>query len=98
MTQDYLRSEKADAAIVFLSESELGMKSRPRGPVGMLKNQLGRTMHRWMWDYKAMYVELEQVGFRKIRRAEIGDETDAPFADVEDPVRWSGALAMACLK
>lgn len=51
-----------------------------------------------MWDYKAIAAELEQAGFRDIRRAAFNDSQDVLFRDVEELSRWENCLGVECFK
>ena len=45
---------------------------------------------------KSMTQELANAGFVEIRRAQIGDNPDPHFRDVEAPTRWENSLGMEC--
>lgn len=94
----YLRSPAADASSQFMRESYLGQEHRPRGFGGVLRNWLGNSAHRWMWDEKSMSEELRAAGFRDIRVAQFGDAALPEFRDVENAERWTGNLGMECRK
>jgi hypothetical protein len=49
-----------------------------------------------MWDYKNIALELEAAGFTGIRRAQIGDNADPRFREVEDAGRWEHCLGVEC--
>lgn len=98
LARDYLNSQDANAAILFMEQSNLGRKTRPRGGEELLREWFGNSPHLWMWDFKALSAELERVGFRKIRRAQFGDSEESLFSDVEDPDRWKDCLGVECVK
>jgi hypothetical protein len=66
------------------------------GVKGLLVAWLGNSAHLWMWDEKSMMAALHDVGFKRIRRASFGDAEDRKFAEVEDPDRFEGCLAIEC--
>lgn len=47
----------------------------------------------WMWDHASMQQELENVGFREVRRAKFGDSNDAVIAAVES----IGGITKSCV-
>ena len=96
--EHYRSDGAADAAIRLMERTELGWRDRPRGIRGLLREWLGNSRHRWMWDYPALARELEAAGFRDIRRARFGDSREPRFAEVEDEGRWRDALGIECLK
>jgi predicted SAM-dependent methyltransferase len=92
----YVNSDDRNAASRFMRDSYLGTEDAPRGSAGWMRMIFGRSAHLWMWDYKNMSAELEQAGFTEIRRAEIFDNPDPRFREVEDPGRWENCLGMEC--
>lgn len=94
----YLNEQAADGASQFLSYTHLGRSARPKGIVSIIRENLGNSHHLWMWDYKGLVAELEQVGFRNIRRCEPSDSTNPAFLKIEDPSRFKWALAVECTK
>lgn len=95
---EYSLSQAPDASIKFMQETYLGKESRARGLTGFIREWLGNSNHLWMWDYKSMKHELEEAGFRKVRRAEYNDSEFAQFKTVEDAERWTNALGIECRK
>lgn len=91
---DASRRGDAGAAIRFLEGTALGVRSRPRGAMGVARKLLGNSAHLWMWDEAGMRAELERAGFSRIRRAQLGDCEDPLFALAEDPERFVDACAM----
>ena len=51
-----------------------------------------------MWDYESLSEELKKAGFANIRRANFNDSIDTKFKEVEDPGRFTNALAIECKK
>ena len=76
----------------------LGRKTRPKGIILWLKEYFGNSHHLWVWDYKGLAHELEEAGFRGIRRCQCGDASNPVFMNVEDPERFKWALAIECTK
>jgi len=95
---NYMNNSSSSAANDFLNETSLGRVTRPRGVLGLLKEYMGNSQHLWMWDYKSLAKELEEVGFTEIRRAEFNDSKDSTFKDVEDKDRWDNCLGIECSK
>jgi SAM-dependent methyltransferase len=92
----YLAAGTPDAAVNLMRETLLGQDTRPRGLMAMMREWIGNSRHRWMWDYPAMEHELAQAGFSDIRRATIGDSGDERFNVVEEAARWEGGLGIDC--
>ena len=82
----------------FIRETGLGVMHRPKGVKGFLKSFLGNSDHLWLWDEDSIRHELDQAGFKAIRRAEFGDSVDPLFKLVESPSRWQGQLGIECQK
>src|SRR5207237_3687376 len=80
----------------LMRETYLGQTSRPRGFMAAMREWMGNSQHRWMWDYPAMEHELSAAGFRDIRRATIGDSGDEHFNAVENAQRWQAGLGIDC--
>jgi len=96
--QDYISSEEPDSAHQFMRSTLLGQESRPQGLEAIARQIIGNSAHLWMWDYPALELELEQVGFEGIRRAYFGDSDDPRFDEVEEKGRWDGNLGVECRK
>ena len=94
----YLQNESPKACLELMEASRLGRPSRPRGATGFIREWLGNSQHLWMWDYPAMAAELQEAGFRNIRRASFGDASDPLFADVEEAGRWENCLGVECCR
>jgi SAM-dependent methyltransferase len=95
--RDYVSDSSPTAAIRFMEDTLLGVKTRP-GWTGLLGSFLGNSAHLWMWDFKALKSRLESHGFREVRRADYHDSLDPRFAEVEDAARFTNALAIECRK
>ncbi len=96
LIRTYTSSPDPEAASRFMRDSYLGMDSHGRGASRLLRLLFGRSAHLWMWDEKNMSRELAAAGFTDIRRAQMGDNPDPHFADVEDIGRWQDCLGMQC--
>lgn len=95
LARRYLSAEaNPRAAGAFMSDSGLGLETRPTGIVGFLRQWLGNSQHNWLWDFAATADELDAAGFREIRRAQFHDSADPRFAEVEDPGRWENCLGI----
>lgn len=98
LARDYVASDDPHAAIRFMEETYLGVKSLPRGVAGLMRSWLGHSWHRWMWDERSLGAKLREHGFTEIRRAAFGDATDKRFNEVEDAGRFEGCLVLQCRK
>ena len=92
----YLASASPDAALEFMRTTGLGVSSRARGVKGFMQELMGNSRHRWMWDYPSLERELDQAGFKQIRKALLGDSTDEKFNQVECQERWTNCLGIEC--
>jgi predicted SAM-dependent methyltransferase len=92
----YTNDRSDEAAIRFMTETELGTVDRKRGVIGFLRRWLGNSQHLWMWDFQSMRRELENAGFHDIRAARWGDSEDPMFAVVEEKSRWEDAVGIQC--
>jgi len=94
--KNYVSSSSGDAVIAFMRETSLGYESRPKGIRGLISSWLGNSQHLWMWDYKAIAVELKAAGFVAVRRAVMGDSKDEKFQTIEEQSRWENCLGVEC--
>jgi SAM-dependent methyltransferase len=95
----YLDDEREIAAEEFMRYTGLGVEQRPRGIEGYLRAILGSQRHLWMWDFKAMRLELIEAGFESVRRCAFGDSADRMLRLVENEERYAyDSLAVECLK
>ena len=81
-----------------MRNTHLGLEKRERGFIGTFRNKIGQSTHLWMWDYASLKTELENTGFKDIRRAYFNDSSDAKFKEVEDEGRFINCLAIECIK
>lgn len=72
----------------FMRASGLGLESRRKTPMAILRAALGGSQHFWMWDEASMTDALRRTGFIEIRRCRFNDAEDSAFAQVEDPSRF----------
>ena len=93
-----LNNGKTDANVIFFEQSLLGKKKRRRGLIGLLVNFFGNSNHLWMWDFLSLKSELAKAGFKSIRRCSFNDSSEVSFLTVEEESRFSGALAIECIK
>ena len=96
--KQYINDKSEFAALNFMKNTLLGKEKRVRGLKGLFLEWLGNSQHLWMWDYKSIKKELEEVGFKKIRRAFYGDYENINFKDVENYERWKNCLGVECQK
>jgi len=96
--QRYVIDSSISAAHIFMKDTCLGQEKRERNISSFLYNWLGNSQHRWMWDYPSIEEELQQAGFRKIRRANYNDSEDLMFRKVEEKERWENFLGIECVK
>ena len=96
--RQYLSNSSNDAAYSFMRETYLGLESRPHNLKAFVVSWHGNSQHLWMWDYKAITLELLNAGFIEVRRASFGDSLDIKFLEVEDKSRWDNCLGVECKK
>lgn len=94
----YMSDASADAAIDFMKETRLGVESRARGVMGLLRSWLGNSEHLWLWDFESLSRELVNAGFRNPRRVHFHDSGDPLLDSIERPDRWANALGILCHK
>lgn len=98
LIDNYSKSSSPIRAMVFMEQSFLGVHQRKKGGIARLRATFGNSNHLWMWDFESLSLELEDAGFRSIRKAEFGDSSDTRFDAVEASDRWTGSLGIECLK
>lgn len=97
LAEDYLAAASSfEGSMRFMRDSCLGQTKRPKGIFGAMREWIGNSQHRWMWDFLSVEKELSDVGFVSIRPAKIGDSGDPHFDLVENAGRWNKALAVDC--
>jgi len=90
----YLSNPDAAAISNFMGYTHLGRRTRPKGPAAWLREYYGNSHHLWMWDYKGLAKELQDAGFRGMRRCVCGDARDPAFQAVENVDRFQWGLAI----
>jgi SAM-dependent methyltransferase len=98
LCRDYLESASADSAIKFMETTSLGVESRSKGVMQILRSALGNSTHLWMWDFRSIQSELFNTGFREIRRAQFADSSVDAFRDIEEVSRWLNQLGIECIR
>ncbi len=98
LARHYLESTSSTRAIEFMGTSRLGQLRRSRSLPAFVREWLGNSGHRWMWDYPGLADELAEAGFKNIRRATMGDLSDPRFQDVELKERWDNCLGVECIR
>jgi hypothetical protein len=93
-----LNKGNADASIIFMESTLLGVHKRPKGWRSYAEFMWGNSRHLWMWDYLSLGKALSKAGFTRIRRCSFGDCTDQMFKLVEDRGRFEHALAIECVR
>ncbi|MEO5375084.1 MAG: methyltransferase domain-containing protein [Alphaproteobacteria bacterium] len=89
---------RSDAAPLFMRESLLGEERAPQGPIGHLRQWFGHSRHLWMWDYPSLREAVLEAGFATARRCVCGDAADPAFAAVEQPERFTNAVAIEAVR
>ena len=97
MVNEYVTSDKKNRALIFVSDTLMGLKSRPKG-IAKLRALLGNERHLWMWDEASLSHELAAAGFIQIRRCNYNDCSDPHFKVVENSERFRNALALEATK
>ena len=63
-------------------------KNENKNLISKLRFFFGGSRHRWMYDEISLKRELELIGFREIRKCELGDSGLSIFSEVEDKDRF----------
>jgi len=98
LAKNYVNSQSSDASIQFIEKSHLGRENRVGSFGGFLKEWLGGSHHLWMWDFKGVIQELNEVGFAEARKAEFNDSSEPKFKDVEELGRFQDAVCVESKK
>ena len=79
-------SQRGDAAAAhdLVIAAGLGLKSRRQGRLGRVLDAFGNSHHLWGWDEAAMRKELDDAGFKAIRRIHYRDSEDPMFKAIEE--------------
>ena len=98
---DYNIDKDADK---FLNSLGCFNMNENKNLLSKLRYFFGGSRHRWMYDETSLQRELEQVGFREIRKCDLGDSGLNIFSEVEDKDRFffndgkSKELSFHCTK
>ena len=98
LARAYVADDREDAALRFLGSTHLRRHTRPRGVMGILRAVFGHSDHLWMWDYRALRLELLNAGFTKVREAKFGDSAVPEIVQVEDRPRFDYAVCFEAQK
>lgn len=94
----YCNSNRTDRSLEFIKNIGMGVESRQKGLMAALSSLFGNSRHLWAWDFNGIKSELEEIGFKNIRRAYYGDSIDSNFNLAESKDRWINALGVECKK
>ena len=98
----YLKDLEAGNRIAnyeFIKENlHFGLEQKPKGFKGFLSTLLGNSHHLWMWDSESLSKELEDAGFKAIRKCNFNDCEDKMFNIIEERSRFQNAVAIECRK
>ncbi len=98
LIHQYIKSNNSGASVEFMKDSLLGVTKRERSIASFFRTYFGNSHHLWLWDFKSTKIELENVGFTKIRKAKFGDSRDTKFNEIEEKTRWMNCLGIECQK
>ena len=82
----------------LMSNTLMSSEKSPKTIKDKIITLFGNSKHQWNYDYESMYLEVEKVGFKNIRRAVLNDSKNQSFKDVEDKGRFDYSLAIECIK
>ncbi len=92
----------SNAANEYLRSLGMGIEQSSGGLMNLIFRLFGHSAHLWMYDHASMKQELENVGFREIRKCSFKDSEILEFSEVEDVERFESTygyeLAMECKK
>lgn len=94
-----LQTTPKTAATTFIIDSgmsEIGL--RKRGILSSIRRSIGNSLHMSLWDYDSTINELENCGFKEIRKAHFNDSSNTDFIAVESESRFSGSIAIECTR
>jgi len=96
--REYVDDKSDGSLLKFFRDTDLGLTHRSRGVLAAMLSNFANSRHFWMWDYKGLARELNDVGFKKVRRAYYGDSELQEFVAVETKDRWFNQLGIECVK
>lgn len=94
----YASSKAPSRADEFMRSTLLGVESKPKNFIQNIYNNFGNSRHLWMWDYNSIASELNNIGFKSVRRAYFNDSSNIEFLKVENFDRWENSLGLECIK
>lgn len=95
---DNLRCNDPEANVKFMEETLLGRQQRVRGIRQLIQTAFGNKEHQYMWDHVSLTHQLQQAGFRQVRRCAFNDAADEMFKRVEEEIRFQNAVALEATK
>jgi len=95
---DNLRNNDPEANVKFMEETLLGRQQRVRGVRQLIQTAFGNKEHQYMWDHTSLTHQLQQAGFRQVRRCAFNDAADEMFKLVEEEIRFQNAVALEATK
>lgn len=93
-----LQENDREANVKFMEETLLGRQQRVRGMRQLIQTAFGNKEHQYMWDHVSLAHQLQQAGFRQVRRCEFNDAADEMFKLVEEEIRFQNAVALEATK
>jgi len=95
----YLNNKnKQERSYKFLESTMLGISSRERGLLSLLRKIFGNSSHLWLYDFSGFESNLRDAGFTNITRVGIEDLDSEMFADLANSDRWKNCLGFSCVK
>ncbi|KAA2239911.1 methyltransferase domain-containing protein [Chitinophaga agrisoli] len=95
---DNLHGNDREANVKFMEETLLGKQRRVRGLRQLVQTAFGNREHLYMWDHVSLTHQLQQAGFRTVRRCTFNDAEDEMFKRVEEAIRFENAVALEATK
>ncbi|WP_254640144.1 methyltransferase domain-containing protein [Chitinophaga sp. GbtcB8] len=95
---DNLQGNDREANVKFMEETLLGRQQRVRGMRQLIQTAFGNKEHQYMWDHVSLTHQLQQAGFRQVRRCAFNDAADEMFKRVEEEIRFQNAVALEATK
>ena len=72
----------------FIESICMGKKNDDNNIIDKLRNIIGHSSHRWMYDNQSMLMELKKANFINIRKCQFGDSNISVFSEVEEESRF----------
>jgi len=103
--EDYINiyiKQKVDgeklAAQMFIEQTLLGVKKRPKSVFDIVKNYYGNSKHLWLWDKEATIYYLKKYGFKNINEVYYGEYSDDMFSKVDIKSRYNNSFCLEMTK